>query len=81
MNGVNSTSNKVADAIIKEEVSANVGNTAIDSVVNKAKKKKRPHPVLQQHHSEACSIVVPAPLKRKKIRIGSLIDGSGIVYD
>ena len=83
-----STSKKVADAIIKEGVSAvgkasaNILNTAIDSVVNKVKKRKRPHPVVQQQpHSEAYSIVVPTPLKRKKIDIDSLIDGSGIVYD
>ena len=82
-----STSKKITDAIIKEGVSAagkasaNVVNTAIDSIVNKVKKKKRPHPVVQQHHSEACSIVASTPLKRKKIHIDSLIDGSGIVYD
>ena len=82
-----STSKKVADAIIKEVVSAagkasaNAVNTAIDSVVNKVKKKKRSYPVVQQPHSEAYSIVVPSPLKRKKIDIDSLIDGSGIVYD
>ena len=90
VNGATSSSaKKVADAIIKEGVSAvgkasaNILNTAIDSVVNKVKKKKRPHPVVQQHHSEAYSIAVPSspPLKRKKIDIDSLIDGSGIVYD
>ena len=89
VNGVtSSTSKKVADAIIKEGISAagkasaNVVNTAIDSIVNKVKKKKRPHPVEQQHHySEGYNIVSPTPLKRKKIHIDSLIDGSGIVYD
>ena len=44
--------------------------------------KKRSHPVVQQQpHSEAYSIVVPSPLKGKKIDIDSVIEGSGIVYD
>ena len=84
VNGATSaTSEKVVDAVIKEGVSvagkasANVVNTAIDSIVNKMK-KKRP----QQHHPEEdYSIVAPSPLKRKKIDIDSLIDGSAIVYD
>ena len=84
VNGATSaTSKKVVDAVIKEGVStagkasANVVNTAIDSIVNKMK-KKRP----QQHHSEEdYSIVAPSPVKRKEIDIDSLIDGSGIVYD
>ena len=77
VNGATSTSKKVADAIVKKTVSAAV-NTAIDSLVNKVKKKKRPH---HQHMPEAWSIAVPSPLKRKKIDIDSVIDGSGIVYD
>ena len=89
MNGAtSSTSKKVADAIIKEGISAvgkasaNVVNTAIDSIVNKVKKKKRPHPVEQpHHHSEAYRFVSTIPLKRKKIHIDSLIDSSGIIYD
>ena len=87
MNGAtSSTSKKVADAIFKDVVSAagktsaNAVNTAIDSVVNKVKKKNILHPVVQQQpHSEAYSIV--APLKGKKIDIDSVIDGSGIVYN
>ena len=88
VNGASSTPKQVADAIVKEVVSAVAGkasakavNTAIDSIVNKVKSKKRPHPVVQQpHHSEARSTAVP-PVKRKKINIDSVIDGSGIVYD
>ena len=78
VNGATSTSKRLADAIIKEavstagKVSTNAVNAVIDSVVNKV--KKRPYPV-QQPHSEA------TPLKRNKIDIDSLIDGSGIVYD
>ena len=74
MDGASSTSKRVADAIIKEAVSAagkastNAVNTVIDSVVNKV--KKRSHPIQQPHE-----------LKRRKIDIDSLIDGSGIVYD
>ena len=66
--------NGAANAIIKEAVSGNVGkavNTVVDSVVNTVKKKKRTYP----SHSEG------VPLKRTKIDIDSLIDGSGIVYD
>ena len=81
VNGATSTSKRLADAIIKEAVSAagkastNAVNTVIDSVVNRVKKR----PVQQQPHSEA--FVTPPPLKRNKIDIDSLIDGSGIVYD
>ena len=69
--------NGAANAIIKEAVSAGVGkavNTVVDSVVNTVKKKKkRSHP--SSSHTEG------EPLKRTKIDIDSLIDGSGIVYD
>ena len=69
--------NGAANAIIKEAVSAGVGkavNTVVDSVVNTVKKKKkRSHP--SSSHAEG------EPLKRTKIDIDSLIDGSGIVYD
>ena len=76
VNGATSTSKRLADAIIKEavstagKVSTNAVNSVIDSVVNKV--KKRP---LQQTDPEAIA------LKRKKINIDNLIDGSGIVYD
>ena len=79
VNGATSTSKRVADAIIKEAVSAagkastNAVNSVIDSVVSKV--KKRPYPVQPQAYSAA------TPLKRNKIDIDSLIDGSGIVYD
>ena len=67
--------NGAANAIIKEAVSGDVGkavNTVVDSIVNTVKKKKkRSHP----SHTEG------VPLKRTKIDIDSLIDGSGIVYD
>ena len=66
--------NGAANAIIKEAVSGDVGkavNKVVDSIVNKVKKKKRSH----TSHSES------VPLKRTKIDIDSLIDGSGIVYD
>ena len=67
--------NGAANAIIKEAVSGDVGkavNKVVDSIVNTAKKKKkRSHP----SHTEG------VPLKRTKIDIDSLIDGSGIVYD
>ena len=84
VDGATSTSKRLADAIIKEAVSAagkastNAVNNVIDSVVNKVKKNKRAYPA-QQSHSEAYSVATP--LKRNKVDIDSLIDGSGIVYD
>ena len=86
MNGATSTSKKVADAIAKERTStsASAVKIAIDSVGKEVRGTKR----LQSISAAAAepSIVVqssppPPPLKRTKINIDSLIDGSGIVYD
>ena len=74
VNGATSTSKKVADAIIKEAVSAagQASTNAMNSVSVVNQVKKRP---LQQTDPDATQ------LKRKKINIDNLIDGSGIVYD
>ena len=90
VNGASSAPKQVADTIVKEVASAIAGktsskavNTAIDSIVDKVKSKKRSYPVVQQpHHSEAArSTTAAPPVKRKKINIDSVIDGSGIIYD
>ena len=82
VNGATSTSKKVADAT---STSASAVKTAIDSVVKKVRGTKR---LIQSIPAAAAepSIVVqppppPPPLKRTKINIDSLIDGSGIIYD
>ena len=81
VNGATSTSKKVADAIAKEVTSASASavKKAIDSVVKKVRGRTKRPPVAA---AEPAGIVVQPPtLKRKKIHIASLIDGSGIVYD
>ena len=78
VNGATSSTSKKLVTYLLEEKHL---RTAIDSVVTKVEKKKRSHPVVQQPHSEAYSIVVSSPLNRKKIDTDSVIDGSGIVYD
>ena len=55
------------------KASASAVNSVIDSVARKVRNKKRPHypPVQEQS----------LPLKKNKIDIDSLFNGSGIVYD
>ena len=65
------TSKKVANAIAKEVVSVAgkaSANAVFDSLANKKKRL-------------ANNAYTTVPLKRKKIDIDSLIDGSGILYD
>jgi hypothetical protein len=91
VNGASFASKKVADAVVKEAVSTagrlstNAVNTAIDSIAKKVKSKKRSHSPNHHHHHQQQQQQQPyinsPALKRKKIDIDSLIDGSGIVYD
>ena len=57
---------------VAEKASANAVNSVIDSVAKKVRNKKRPHYPVQEQL---------LPLKKNKIDINSLFDGSGIVYD
>jgi len=80
VDGATSTSKKVADAIVNEAVSAagkasaNAVNSVIDSVANKVRRKR---PVVQEPQEQYYN----KPVKRYKIDVDSLFDGSGIVYD
>ena len=79
VDGATSTSKKIAEAIVNKaaseagKASANVVNSVIDSVGRKVRyKKRRSHYPVQEQS---------LPLKKNKVDIDSLFDGSGIVYD
>ena len=79
VNGATSTSKNVANAIAKELTSTSA--SAVKTAIVKVRGTKRLQSIPAAAAEPSIVVQPPLPLKRTKINIDSLIDGSGIVYD